>query len=242
MRAFFAALLHLPRRTLGPAGLGGAAILLCLSLYTPALAQGGVGGPDSVYVPGRGYVERGGVAAVAASPTRPRFARPPSPASGGGIKKVAGHSFRQTPGAVSWHSSAAPWVAELQALRGKNARQIGLSRTTLWCGTVLGEATSLPKPKVNYHWAANWGSVGRRIGAPRVGAIALVSYGRRGRGTIDHVAVVSRFDERGRPVLISGNAGGIVREHAATGVIAYVWPDPGVRAGPSRPLGGADGA
>lgn len=146
------------------------------------------GGPDSIYVPGKGYVERW----ERPAPVKRVAARKPKTA------KIAGHSFRQTPNVVSWHSDASGWIAEARRYQGMNARQIGLSRTTLWCGTFLAEATSLPVPKWNYHWADNWRLAGRKISNPKPGAIALISYGRRGRGPVDHVGIVTGVDPTGQ--------------------------------------------
>jgi hypothetical protein len=70
--------------------------------------------------------------------------------------------------------------------------------------------------------AKSFAYYGRRISEPRVGAIAVLSRGRRG----GHVGVVSGVDSHGNPVIISGNHNKRVGEavYLRTRVIAYVMP------------------
>lgn len=112
-------------------------------------------------------------------------------------------------------------IEEARRYLGMTARQIGLSRFTLWCGTFLGEATSLPHPR-HYQLAASWAAIGRRIDFPLPGAIALVRRGRR----IGHVGLVTGTDANGNPVIISGNHRNRVAEVAypRRAVAAYILP------------------
>ena len=70
--------------------------------------------------------------------------------------------------------------------------------------------------------ARSFASYGQRIAGPQVGAIAVMSRGRRG----GHVGVVSGIDANGNPIIISGNHGGRVAEtvYPRGRVYAYVMP------------------
>lgn len=95
-------------------------------------------------------------------------------------------------------------------------------RSNLWCARfmnvvleragVRGTGTDLARDFA--HW-------GHRIAGPVVGAIAVM--GRRGG---DHVGVVSGIDERGNPIIISGNHGHRVAEakYSRGRIYAYVMP------------------
>lgn len=70
--------------------------------------------------------------------------------------------------------------------------------------------------------ARSFAHYGRRISGPRIGAIAVMGRGRRG----GHVGVVSGFDWRGNPILISGNHDHRVAEsvYPRGRIYAYVMP------------------
>jgi len=70
--------------------------------------------------------------------------------------------------------------------------------------------------------AQSFASYGKRVPGPRVGAIAVMSRGRRG----GHVGVVSGIDSRGNPIIISGNYGRRVAEatYSKGRIYAYVMP------------------
>ncbi len=178
----------------------------------PAWPNGPEGGPDSIMTPS-GYVEPGAVhrAGPRGDRAAPRIAR----------RAVAGAALAADRGARLAFGAGLRAVEEARRHLGKTAREIGLSRSTLWCGTFLGEATSLPHPR-NYQLAAAWAGIGRRIGGPQPGAIALV---RRG-GHIGHVGLVTGTDANGNPVIISGNHQNRVAEVAypRRAVAAYILP------------------
>lgn len=111
-------------------------------------------------------------------------------------------------------------VSRARAYMGQTAKQIGLSRRTLWCGAFMAfiapkAAASVKNPNMARSWAALPRS------APRVGAIAVTS--RKGGG---HVGVVSGFDANGNPILVSGNHNGRVGEgvYPKRRVVKYVIP------------------
>lgn len=70
--------------------------------------------------------------------------------------------------------------------------------------------------------ARSFASYGTRISGPQVGAIAVMSRGRRG----GHVGVVSGIDANGNPIVISGNHGRRVAEstYPRSRIYAYVMP------------------
>jgi uncharacterized protein (TIGR02594 family) len=70
--------------------------------------------------------------------------------------------------------------------------------------------------------ARSFASYGTRISGPQVGAIAVMSRGRRG----GHVGVVSGIDPNGNPIVISGNHGRRVAEstYPRGRIYAYVMP------------------
>ena len=70
--------------------------------------------------------------------------------------------------------------------------------------------------------ASSFASFGSRVSGPQVGAIAVMSRGKRG----GHVGIVSGIDRSGNPIIISGNHGGRVGEGAYPRgrIYAYVMP------------------
>jgi uncharacterized protein (TIGR02594 family) len=97
------------------------------------------------------------------------------------------------------------------------------SRSRLWCATFM----NLVLKKVGYAGthsdaAKSFAGYGHRISEPRVGAIAVLTRGKRG----GHVGVVSGIDKDGNPIIISGNHGHQVGEaiYPRGRVIAYVMP------------------
>src|SRR5690606_16351681 len=121
-----------------------AAVMLCLFMLAPAHAQGH-GRPDSIYVPGKGYVEPGhnlpatrfGVyirapggapAAVAngASAKRERAAKKPKPArKPQPARTVAGYAQAQTSGGVRFDRSSSCLPGEIKARLAEVGRRFG---------------------------------------------------------------------------------------------------------------------
>ena len=98
------------------------------------------------------------------------------------------------------------------------------ARSRLWCATFMNFVLA----KVGYAGtgsdaAKSFASYGRRIYEPRVGAIAVLTRGKRG----GHVGIVTGIDANGNPVIISGNHGKRVGEgpYPRSRVIAYVMPN-----------------
>jgi uncharacterized protein (TIGR02594 family) len=110
-------------------------------------------------------------------------------------------------------------VSEARKYLGTNPT----ARKKLWCATFM----NLVLAKVGYAGthsdaAKSFAEYGHRISEPEVGAIAVLSRGRKGA----HVGVVSGIDKNGNPIIISGNHGHQVGEaiYPRSRVIAYVMP------------------
>jgi uncharacterized protein (TIGR02594 family) len=97
------------------------------------------------------------------------------------------------------------------------------ARKRLWCATFL----NLVLAKSGYAGtgsdaAKSFASYGKRINEPTIGAIAVLTRGKRG----GHVGIVTGIDGNGNPIIISGNHGHRVGEatYPRQRVIAYVMP------------------
>ncbi len=114
-------------------------------------------------------------------------------------------------------SQSAPLVEKARALIGKTAAQLGLPRS-LWCADFVAKIAPEVARKVdNPRWARDYAELPKT--EPKVGAIAVLSRGRGG-----HIGIVSGFDSRGNPIIISGNHGHRVAEarYPKYRVLAYV--------------------
>ena len=110
-------------------------------------------------------------------------------------------------------------VAEARKYMGTNPTD----RKRLWCATFMNFVLArLGYAGTNSDAAKSFAYYGRRISEPRVGAIAVLTRGRRG----GHVGVVSGIDAKGDPIIISGNHNRTVGEgvYPRSRVIAYVMP------------------
>jgi uncharacterized protein (TIGR02594 family) len=147
------------------------------------------------------------------------------------------HAARKPPRNTAAVQSAAvlvarPHVAEKPPLFGwptlvtEARKYVGTNptdRKRLWCATFL----NLVLAKSGYAGtgsdaAKSFASYGKRINEPTVGAIAVLTRGKRG----GHVGIVTGIDSNGNPIIISGNHGHRVGEatYPRQRVIAYVMP------------------
>jgi uncharacterized protein (TIGR02594 family) len=97
------------------------------------------------------------------------------------------------------------------------------ARKRLWCATFMNMVLAKAGyAGTNSDAAKSFAYYGRRVSEPRVGAIAVLTRGRRG----GHVGVVSGIDTSGNPIIISGNHNKRVGEavYSRARVIAYVMP------------------
>lgn len=108
-------------------------------------------------------------------------------------------------------------------------------RSRLWCARFM----NLVLAKAGYTGtgsdaAKSFAHYGRRVSGPEVGAIAVLTRGRRG----GHVGVVTGLDARGNPIIVSGNHGRRVAEsvYPRRRVIAYVMPADAPRGAPATRL------
>lgn len=116
--------------------------------------------------------------------------------------------------------SASRVVAEARRYIGGNPT----GRSRLWCARFM----NMVLQKVGLRgtgsdMARSFASYGHRVSGPQVGAIAVMSRGRRG----GHVGVVSGIDKKGNPIVVSGNHGRRVAEavYSKSRVYAYVMPN-----------------
>jgi len=120
--------------------------------------------------------------------------------------------------ALAWPrvARAEPYlVSKARSYIGMTARQVGVRRT-LWCSAFMRFIAGSPRGVDDR--AISW--TRQPHVAKQIGAIAVV----RSRRT--HVGVVSGFDAKGNPRIISGNHNNRVAEavYPARSVIAYVNP------------------
>lgn len=110
-------------------------------------------------------------------------------------------------------------VAEARKYMGTNPTD----RKRLWCATFMNFILAkLGYTGTHSDAAKSFVDYGRRINRPEIGAIAVLTRGRRG----GHVGVVSGIDAHGNPIIISGNHNRRVGIgiYPRSRVIAYVLP------------------
>lgn len=113
-------------------------------------------------------------------------------------------------------------VTQARQYVGASASQLGVP-SSLWCADFLNLVLRKSGHQgTGSRMASSFASYGRRISGPQVGAIAVMSRGKRG----GHVGIVSGIDASGNPIIISGNHGRRVAETAYPRgrVYAYVMP------------------
>lgn len=111
------------------------------------------------------------------------------------------------------------------ALVSEARRHLGgnpTGRSSLWCGAFMDLILQRTGHRPGSNLARDYANYGTRVSGPQIGAIAVMSRGKRG----GHVGVVSGIDEAGNPIIISGNHGRRVAEttYPRGRVYAYVMP------------------
>jgi len=133
----------------------------------------------------------------------------------------AGPNATVTPagGAMASGFTSSNVVAEARRHLGGNPT----GRGSLWCARF----TNMVLQHSGYRgtgsdMASSFAKYGQRVSGPQVGAIAVMSRGRRG----GHVGVITGIDAKGNPIMISGNNGNRVREAPVSRgrIYAYVMP------------------
>ena len=110
-------------------------------------------------------------------------------------------------------------IAEARRYIGTNPT----GRSSLWCATFMNMVLERSGHRSSgSNMARSFASYGTRISGPQVGAIAVMSRGKRG----GHVGVVSGIDANGNVTVISGNHGRRVAEstYSRGRIYAYVMP------------------
>lgn len=140
------------------------------------------------------------------------------------ISPTAANSFASAP--VSQAVPSRPSFGGGGSVVAEARRWIGgnpTGRSSLWCGNFMNfvlERTGHQGSSSNM--ARSFASYGRRVSGPEIGAIAVMSRGKRG----GHVGVVSGIDASGNPIIISGNHNRRVAEstYPRGRIYAYVMP------------------
>lgn len=110
-------------------------------------------------------------------------------------------------------------VAEARRYLGGNPT----GRGRLWCARFMNMVLQHSGYRgTGSDMANSFAKYGQRVSGPQVGAIAVMSRGRRG----GHVGIITGIDAKGNPIMISGNNGNRVREAPVSRgrIYAYVMP------------------
>jgi uncharacterized protein (TIGR02594 family) len=110
-------------------------------------------------------------------------------------------------------------VAEARKYIGGNPT----GRGSLWCARFANMVLQHSGYRgTGSDMASSFAKYGQRVSGPQVGAIAVMSRGRRG----GHVGIITGIDASGNPIMISGNNGNRVREAPVSRgrIYAYVMP------------------
>ncbi|MCP3369152.1 TIGR02594 family protein [Bradyrhizobium cajani] len=97
-------------------------------------------------------------------------------------------------------------------------------RGSLWCARFMNMVLQHTGHQgTGSDMASSFARYGTRVSGPQVGAIAVMSRGRRG----GHVGIITGVDAKGNPIMISGNNGNRVREAPVSRgrIYAYVMPN-----------------
>ena len=133
----------------------------------------------------------------------------------------AGANATVTPagGAMASSFGSSNVVAEARKYLGGNPT----GRGSLWCARFMNMVLQHSGYRgTGSDMANSFAKYGQRVSGPQVGAIAVMSRGRRG----GHVGIITGVDASGNPIMISGNNGNRVREAPVSRgrIYAYVMP------------------
>ncbi|TQF36413.1 amidase [Bradyrhizobium sp. UNPF46] len=138
-------------------------------------------------------------------------------ANGGGMAHSA---MANTAMANSGFGGGSSLVSEARRYVGGNPT----GRGSLWCARFMNMVLEHTGHKGSgSDMASSFARYGTRVSGPQVGAIAVMSRGRRG----GHVGIITGIDAQGNPIMISGNNGNRVREAPVSRgrIYAYVMPN-----------------
>jgi uncharacterized protein (TIGR02594 family) len=122
-------------------------------------------------------------------------------------------------GAMASSFTSSNVVAEARKFLGGNPT----GRGSLWCARFANMVLQHSGYRgTGSDMASSFAKYGQRVSGPQVGAIAVMSRGRRG----GHVGIITGIDASGNPIMISGNNGNRVREAPVSRgrIYAYVMP------------------
>ena len=122
-------------------------------------------------------------------------------------------------GAMASSFSSSNVVAEARKYLGGNPT----GRGSLWCARFMNMVLQHSGYRgTGSDMANSFAKYGQRVSGPQVGAIAVMTRGRRG----GHVGIITGIDAKGNPIMISGNNGNRVREAPVSRgrIYAYVMP------------------
>ena len=125
-----------------------------------------------------------------------------------------------TGGAMASGYGSSGIVSEARKYLGGNPT----GRGSLWCARFMNMVLQHSGYRgTGSDMASSFAKYGQRVSGPQVGAIAVMSRGRRG----GHVGIVTGIDAKGNPIMISGNNGNRVREAPVSRgrIYAYVMPN-----------------
>jgi uncharacterized protein (TIGR02594 family) len=115
--------------------------------------------------------------------------------------------------------SSSSLVAEARRHLGGNPT----GRGRLWCARFMNMVLQHSGHRgTGSDMARSFANYGQRVSGPQVGAIAVMTRGRRG----GHVGIITGIAAKGNPIMISGNNGNRVREAPVSRgrIYAYVMP------------------
>jgi uncharacterized protein (TIGR02594 family) len=124
-----------------------------------------------------------------------------------------------TSGAMASGYGSSGIVAEARKYIGGNPT----GRGSLWCARFMNMVLKHSGYQgTGSDMASSFAKYGQRVSGPQVGAIAVMTRGRRG----GHVGIITGVDAKGNPTMISGNNGNRVRETSVSRgrIYAYVLP------------------
>ena len=184
-------------------------------------APGGFGASNAVATPG---VERGRRARLRQAAEAKRWERGVTQMQTRGLANAnasVGPEATVAPsgGATSSGFSSSNVIAEARKYLGGNPT----GRGSLWCARFANMVLQHSGYRgTGSDMASSFAKYGQRVSGPQVGAIAVMSRGRRG----GHVGIITGIDASGNPIMISGNNGNRVREAPVSRgrIYAYVMP------------------
>ena len=144
-----------------------------------------------------------------------------APDAGVAMSASVGPNATVTPagGAMASSFTSSNVVAEARKYLGGNPT----GRGSLWCARFMNMVLQHSGYRgTGSDMANSFAKYGQRVSGPQVGAIAVMTRGRRG----GHVGIITGVDAKGNPIMISGNNGNRVREAPVSRgrIYAYVMP------------------